>query len=590
MLTKLAYTRLVLGVVVVMAFIGAIACSSAQEPTVAPAAPAAPAPAALAPAPAATSQPAVAPPVATQSKGTLVVAMVKIGAPTGLPSKQTGGGTEQMPQRLSIMEKITERQPDLSYNPMLADSFTLANDLTNVKVKLRQRVQFHDGWGEMTAEDMKWSFGDVALENPESIHGSVGWVNNHLEPLQVVDTYTVDFPIEQFNVRWPSIIGNIDITSKKRVDDIGRDEALQTVVGTGPFNMVTWTADNEFVGEAFVDYWGDASSINIRVLQVPEASTRAALIKTGEAGIIDSVPISFLKDLKDSGIIATNDHRGGRQQAIFFGGNYWQKKYHDRDEAVPRRPGFLPDDDHPWIGDPDDAERHENARKVRLALSLAIDRDLIVEQVLLGQGTPEYVPYLATFHPEHQDRWNFPFDPDRSMQLLEEAGFGDGFEIPIFLAPDIGSLNQEVYEAVATMWANIGLTPRLDATAYQAFRPKLVERKLDFPYAWLGDNETSPFDEPRNAAAEGSTWSEGDWNYGIEAADTFQAMEKVNAALNDREARVRANTELGNFYFDNVLGIAIVMSPNPMYINPEIVSSWSALPGNRHNFESAVLR
>ena len=130
----------------------------------------------------------------------------------------------------------------------------------------------------------------------------------------------------------------------------------------------------------------------------------------------------------------------------------------------------------------------------------------------------------------------------------------------------------------------------MECTAYQAFRPKLVERKLDFPYAWLGDNETAPFDEPRNAAAEGSTWSEGDWNYGLEAAETFQAMDKVNAALNDREARVRANTELGDFYFDNVLGIAIVMSPNPMYFNPEIVSSWTALPGNRHNFESAVLR
>lgn len=591
MLTNLANTRLILGMLLVVAFMAAIACSSAPEPASAPApAPAAPAPAA--PAPAATSQPAVAPPAATQSGGTLIVAMAKIGAPTGLPGKQTGGGPEQMPQRLSVMERITERVPDLSYRPMLAESFTLANDLSKITVNLRQGVKFHDGWGDLTAEDVKWSYGDAALENPESIHGSVGFINNHLEPLVVVDANTVDFPVEEFTTRWEGIHLNIvDITSKKRVDDLGEDEALQQVVGTGPFKMNSWTADNEFLGESFEDYWGQQPSFDtLRVRQVPEASTRVALIKTGEAGIIDAVPINFLKDLKETGITPVNDHRGGRQQAIFFGGNFWQKKYHDRDEAVAPRPGFLPDDEHPWIGNPDDPARDESARKVRLALSLAINRELINEQVLLGEGSPEYVPYLATFHPEYPDRWVHPYDPDMAMQLLDEAGYGDGFEVPMFVAPDIGSLNQEVYEAVATMWANVGLTPRLDRTAYQAFRPKLVERKLDFLYAWSGDNETTPFDEPRFAAAEGSTWSENDWNYGIEVQNTFQAMEKVNAAPTDRDARVQANLELGDFYFDTVIGMGVVMSPNPMYFNPDVVASWSALPGDRFNFESAKLK
>ena len=590
-MTKLADTRLVLGVVIALAFIAAIACSSAPEPAAAPVAPA-PAPATAAPVPAAPAPTTAPPPAATQSGGTLIVAMAKIGAPTGLPGKQTGGGPEQMPQRFSVMERLTERIPDLSYRPMLAESYTLADDLTSITVNIRQNVKFHDGWGDMTAEDVKWSYGDAALENPESIHGSVGFLNNHLEPLEVVDDDTLTFPVEQFTTRWEGVhIAIVDITSKKRVDDIGRDEALQRVVGTGPFEMTSWTSGDEFLGEAFEDYWGPQPSFDtLRVRQVPEASTRVALIKTGEVGIIDGVPINFLKDLKDSGITPINDHRAARQQAVFFGGNFWQKKYHDRDEDVPPRPGFQPDDEHPWIGNPDDPERDESARKVRLALSLAINRELINEQVLLGEGSPEYVPYLATFHPEHPDRWFYPYDPDMAMQLLEEAGYGDGFEVPIFLAPDIGSLNQEVYEAAATMWANIGLTPRLDRTAYQAFRPKLVERKLDFLYAWSGDNQTTPFDEPRFAAAEGSTWSENDWNYGIEVANTFQAMEKVNASPTDRAARVQANTELGDFFFDTVLGFGIVMSPNPMYFNPEVVASWSALPGDRHNFESATLK
>ena len=560
------------------------------DPTAAPAptaVPAAPAPTA-APAPAPTTAPAMS----MDTSGTLNVAMVKIGAPTGLPSKQTGGGPEQMPERLSVMEKLVEREVDLSFTPWLAESYTLSEDLTAVTVDLKTGVQFHGGWGELTADDVKWSYGDAGLENPESIHGSVGFINNHLEPLVVIDSDTVEFPVEQFTIEWDRIyLGIANITSKKHVDDAGADVALQTPIGTGAFQMSSWTADNEFVGEAFADYHGGKSSFDtLRVLEMGEASTRVAAIKTGEVAIIDSVPISFLQDLKDSGIQPINDHIGGSQQFVGVGGNFWQQKYHDRDEEVPPRPGFLPDDDHPWIGDPTDPERHERARKVREALAISIDRDLINEEVLLGVGRPEYVPYFVSVLPEHPDRWIIPYDPDRAIELLDEAGYGGGFEIPIFVAPDIGSLNQEVWEATATMWANIGLTPRIDRTAYQAFRPKLVERKTEYLYAWLGGNETATMDLPRFAAAEGSTWSEGDWNWGIEAIETYQAMEKVNAAPRDREARVKANMEMGDFFFDTKIGFGVVFSPDPLYFNPAIVDDWGLKPGNRRNFESITLK
>ena len=595
--TRIRYQglRAIGAIAVILMFSAGLACQSEEEPAAAPA-PTAPAASAAAAAPAATAAPApaatsVAPESVMQS-GTLTVAMVKIGAPTGLPGMQTGGGPEQMPQRLSVMERLVQREGDLSMVPLLAESFVLADDLSKVTVDLRTGVKFHDDWGEMSAEDIKWSFGHAALENPESIHGSVGFINNHLDPLIVIDADTVEFPIEQFTIEWERIyLSIVDITSKKRVDDLGETDALQHVVGTGPFKMKSWTADNEFVGEAFADYWGGQPTFDtLRVREVPEASTRVAQIKTGEVAIIDSVPISFLQDLKESGIQPTNGHIGGSQQFAAFGGNFWQKKYHDRDEAVPARPGFLPDDEHPWIGDPDDPERDERARKVREALALAIDRELINEQVLFGEGRPEYVPYFVSVLPEHPDSWKIPFDPERAMQLLDEAGYGDGFEVPIFVAPDIGSLNQEVWEATATMWANIGLTPRLDRTAYQAFRPRLVERKLEYLYAWLGGNEITTIDLPRFALAEGSTWSEGDWNWGIENVKTFEAMEKVNDAPRDKAARTAANLEIGQYLFDTKLGVGIVFSPDPLYFNPNIVASWDLKPGDRRNFESIKLK
>lgn len=160
----------------------------------------------------------------------------------------------------------------------------------------------------------------------------------------------------------------------------------------------------------------------------------------------------------------------------------------------------------------------------------------------------------------------------------------------MFVAPDIGALNQEVWESVATMWANIGLTPRLDRTAYQAFRPKLVERKLEYLYAWLGGNETATMDLPRFALAEGSTWSEGDWNWGIEVNEAFDAMEKVNDAPRDKAARIAANMEIGQYLFDTKLGIGVVFSPDPLYFDPNVIASWDLKPNNRRNFESIRLK
>ena len=118
----------------------------------------------------------------------------------------------------------------------------------------------------------------------------------------------------------------------------------------------------------------------------------------------------------------------------------------------------------------------EKAQRVRWALSQAIDRDLIVETVTEGQGRSEYIPYFSTQLREHQARWYIPYDLEKAKQELIDTGYGDGFEISMFVAPDFGVLNSEVFEAVATMWANIGLTPVLDRTAYQAFRPRLVQR------------------------------------------------------------------------------------------------------------------
>ena len=127
------------------------------------------------------------------------VAMRTLGNPQGLPGQASGGTGDTIPGLIGLMESLTERKAkDLLFYPHLAESYDVATDLSKITVKLREGVQFHHGWGEMGAEDVKWSFGDAGVENEESVFGNVGYLHEYQKPHVVVDQHTVEFPLKSF--------------------------------------------------------------------------------------------------------------------------------------------------------------------------------------------------------------------------------------------------------------------------------------------------------------------------------------------------------------------------------------------------------
>ena len=127
------------------------------------------------------------------------VAMRTLGNPQGLPGQASGGTGDSIPEFIGLMERLTERKAkDLLFYPHLAESYDVATDLSKITVKLREGVQFHHGWGEMGAEDVKWGFGDACVENEESVFGNVGYLHEYQKPHVVVDQHTVEFPLKSF--------------------------------------------------------------------------------------------------------------------------------------------------------------------------------------------------------------------------------------------------------------------------------------------------------------------------------------------------------------------------------------------------------
>ena len=89
--------------------------------------------------------------------------------------------------------------------PGLAESWELSPDLSYMDFRLRQRVPFHKGWGEMTAEDVAFSYNDAnAFTNPASIHSQSSDFAPLIANVEALDRYTVRFNFHMFHQAMPS--------------------------------------------------------------------------------------------------------------------------------------------------------------------------------------------------------------------------------------------------------------------------------------------------------------------------------------------------------------------------------------------------
>ena len=115
----------------------------------------------------------------------------------------------------------------------------------------------------------------------------------------------------------------------------------------------------------------------VRIQIVPDNFTRKALLETGDADVA-GIDFKDLPDLVAQGFVTTGAG-GGSEWILWFAGNYWEKTHAITGEPIDWGQIHSHSKQHAWRAHPDDAEDMENARKVRNALAMAIDRELMVE-------------------------------------------------------------------------------------------------------------------------------------------------------------------------------------------------------------------
>jgi peptide/nickel transport system substrate-binding protein len=340
-----------------------------------------------------------------------------------------------------LHDALVKPMPGGIMTPSLAESWSLARDNVTYEFVIRKNAKFHNG-DPVTAEDVKFTFDRYK-------GASANLLKDKVKEIQTPAPNRVRIILKE---PWPdfmafygtSATGASWIVPKKHIEKVGEDAYKKAPVGAGPFKLVSFTPGIELAVEAFPDYWRKAPQVKRLVMRsIPDEITRAAAVRTGE------VDLAYLF----GGPVAEELRRapGVKVVAPLLYGVYWLDFL---DQWDPKSP---------W---------HD--RRVRLAASLAIDRQAINQAEMLGMGkaTGGFVPPEFDF----ALRVGPPaFDPRRAKQLLAEAGYPNGFD-----AGDLTPLPPytTVGETVSGMLQAVGIRSHVRTMERATFMSTWREKKL----------------------------------------------------------------------------------------------------------------
>ena len=439
-------------------------------------------------------------------------------------------------------------QEDVNRNVLglLAESWEISDDFLTWTFKLNQGVQFHKGYGEMTAEDVVWSMQQWGL----SKHPRAGQLENFWAPRpgsEIIDDYTLKVHtgeplVHVIAQRWHMTPGGAStfIASKKQTDELGVEAASEQMAATGPWEIVDHRTGEFWKMAAVRDHWRHTPEFAEFIMwEIPEESSRVAGFQTGNLDTFlmgyDSIP--SVLDVEGAQLMKVPN---AIVQSLRIYGQWYPV------EGVETRAGYDPS--LPWISASDDINSAEwdNARKVRQALITAVDRQALVDEILSGNGNTNTPIHSYSGFEHYLDGRDWQYDPDGAKQLLAEAGYPDGFSIT--LTPALRGAPQEVEscEAIAQMWENIGLDVDFQRIPYGTLRPTLVGRTYQGATCHAG----GPLPTPANGF--GSYLTENPFNRGLEHAWSDDLMRRAMAEV-DPDAREAMERELGQFLFDHAL-------------------------------------
>lgn len=368
------------------------------------------------------------------TKGETLVFANGSDAPTLDPHGQNDSASNNATSQ--IFDRLVDYAEDGSVIPMLAESFEAKED-TLWEFKLKQGVKFHDGT-DFNAEAVKANIERILSEELAS---PKAFILDMIEEVIIVDDYTVQlktsYPFGALPSHLAHNAGSIIAPSAIEEEKSGGKKVDENPIGTGPFKFKSWERGTQIDLVKNEDYWGEATELEgLRFLVVPEQATRNAMIETGDAHVIQvgASDVEYVEGLDNVDLIKVN---GTRMDYVGF--NMQSEPF--------------------------------NIKEVRQAISMAINKQDIVDNVLMGQGVPAVGPLAPTVVGNSQELQPLGYDVEKAKALLTEAGFADGFTTTLWVN-DSNKERADIAEYIQANLAEIGITVNIEIVEWGAFLEK----------------------------------------------------------------------------------------------------------------------
>ncbi|MBN9087272.1 MAG: ABC transporter substrate-binding protein [Reyranella sp.] len=399
--------------------------------------------------------------------------------------------------------------------PYLAKSWTVSPDGKLYTFKLRDDVTFCSG-KKLTAEDVVFTF--KRLKSPE-IKGPFAWRAGTLKDVRAADPYTVAYELaEPFSelLLQLTMFTNA-ILNKDNVEALGKDYGVKGADGTGPWCLESWQPRTHITLKRHDAYrWGPSMYQNkgpvkfekLVIKIVPKDSSRVAAMMAGQFDTTHQFPTQFIAQAKTAPMLTVNEAKPNFQLLYF---------------------GFKTT--RPMVAD----------KRVREAMSIAIDRAAIAKSILLGNaeaaftivdpGAQDHDPKTAGIVKQ---------DPERAKKLLDEAGWKPGADgirekDGVKLAPKVyytaNANSARVAEAIQGYLRKVGVDWKLQPWDSTIAPVKMAEQDYEIwsvtvPYLSAGDLMNIYFDSANIPTPNRMNWKD---------AETDQWLKQGRAALTAEE-------------------------------------------------------
>lgn len=466
-------------------------------------------------------------PASAQSGKVTVAVMTE---PDTLDPTSTRMNTVSEPISNNIVERLVGITPKGERVPTLS-SWKVLDDGMRIEFTLRKGIKFHSG-DPFTAADVEFSHAR-GMKNSGLYRRQMRAVDR----IEIIDPYKLVFHFKKPDVTF--LPGRrLLVVSKSYHERVGEEAFRQTPVGTGPYKFVAWRPGQYIDIEANEDYWGGKPTVKqARFRFVSEDTTRVSMLKAGEADIIMETPYALVKEVEAAGFKTRKLPAHPSCSVQFHTGN----------------------PEVPWYD-----------RKVRMAIAYAIDGDSIVKD--LFHGIPGRYPRLAPTELGYDpDLKPYPYDPEKSKALLAEAGYPNGFEMPLYYFAGRAAGQKDTAEAVALFLRAVGIRAKVEGIEAVQLLERVRKWHKDRKSVFTGVTTVPLANYPEPTQALDIGYTSGSF-IGLNYNPDFDAViEEARTTMDDTE-RAKLIKKAVRIMHEDVMSI-LIWAHNSVYaMRPGVVS------------------